>query len=411
MRVVVWGINYAPEFTGIAPHNVALCEFLRSRGHDAQMVTTFSYYPTWRKRPEDHGRLYRTDDVNGVPVHRCWHFVPPQVSALKRILHEATFVLTSTLRLLTLGRADVYVIVSPPLLLGAAGWLVGLVERAPFVFHVQDMQPDAAVGLGMLRAGWFTKALYALESFAYRSAARVSGITRGMLVKFRRKGVPEEKLVYFPNAISLGENAVAPEREEFRRKNGLPSEKFLAVYAGNLGVKQGLDQLIEAARLLHNDTIHIVICGDGAQRDVLAEQIRALKLPNISMLPLQQGESYTALLAEANLCFITQQSGSGNSFFPSKLLGLLAQSKPVITVADPESELAEAVAEGAFGLNIPPGRPQEIADVLDGIARDPTRLAAYGAAGRVYVQQFEKTHVFESFLAQLLVLTKPKPTR
>ena len=397
MRVIVWGINYAPEFTGIAPHSVALCEFLHERGHDAQMVSTFSYYPTWRKLPEDKGRLYRTDVINGVPVHRCWHFVPPRVSAVKRIIHEASFIVTSTLRTLSLRRADVYVLVSPPLLLGAAGWLVGKLKRAPFVFHVQDMQPDAAVGLGMLRAGWFIRALYALETFAYRSAARVSGITHGMLVKFRRKGVPEKKLIYFPNAIVLSADQAAPEPGAFRRKNGLPPNDFLAVYAGNLGVKQGLDVLVDAAQMVTDNRIRIVICGDGAQRDVLSEEIKTRQLPNVTMLPLQQGENYTALLADADLCFITQQSGSGNSFFPSKLLGLLAQSKPVITVADPESELAEAVVEGGFGLNIPPGRPQEVAEVLDAVVNDAERLRKYGAAGRVYVQQFEKTAVFERF--------------
>src|SRR3954470_24825957 len=134
MRVIVWGINYAPEFTGIAPHNVALCEFLRARGDDVEMVTTFSYYPTWRKLPKDRGKLYRTDLINGVPVHRCWHFVPERVSAIKRILHEATFIFTSTLRALALAKPDVFVAVSPPLLLGAAAWFVGLIKGAPFVF-------------------------------------------------------------------------------------------------------------------------------------------------------------------------------------------------------------------------------------------------------------------------------------
>lgn len=401
MRVVVWGINYAPEFTGIAPHTVALCEFLQARGHEVEVVTSFPYYPTWTKRPEDRATLYRTNTVNGVRVHRCWHFVPPRVSALKRILHEASFVLTSTLKVLTLRRPDVYLIVSPPLLLGSAGWLVGELKSAPFVFHVQDMQPDAAVGLGMLRAGWFIRALYALESFAYRSAARVSGITQGMLVKFRRKSVPEENLVYFPNAIELSDGPSRVHRGEFRARNRFRADEFLAVYAGNLGVKQGLDVLTAAAQLLRDQRIRIVICGDGAQRDVIAEQIRALQRPNVTLLPLQKGDDYTALLTAADLCFITQQSGSGNSFFPSKLLGLLAQSKPVITVADPESELAEAVVQGGFGVNIPPGRPQELANVLDGIASDQERLQRYGAMGRVYVQQFEKTHVFESFLNEL----------
>jgi colanic acid biosynthesis glycosyl transferase WcaI len=401
MRVIVWGINYAPEFTGIAPHSVALCEFLRGQGHDVEMVTSFPYYPTWQKRPEDLGKLYRTDIVSGVPVHRGWHFVPARVSALRRIVHEGSFVFTSTLRALFLPRPDVYVVVSPPLLLGVAAWLVGKLKRAPFVFHVQDMQPDAAVGLGMLKPSLFTRALYGIEAFAYRNATRVSGITRGMLKAFQSKGVPESKLIYFPNAIDLKNEAVPPLHGEFRKRHGFASDEFLAVYAGNLGVKQGLEVLLQTAALLQEQRIRFLICGDGAQREVLAARAREMKLPNFSMLPLQAGADYSALLADADVCFITQQAGAGNSFFPSKLLGLLAASKPVVTVAAPECELALALREGNFGVNVPPGEPRELAAVLDALAKDRQRLAKFGEAGRRYVEQFEKTRVFEKFLAEL----------
>jgi colanic acid biosynthesis glycosyl transferase WcaI len=401
MRAIVWGINYAPEFTGIAPHSVALCEYLHERGDEVSMVTGFPYYPSWEKRPEDRGNLYRTDEINGVPVHRCWQFVPARVSALKRIFHEASFVFTSTWRALSLPRADVYVLVSPPLLLGVAGWLVGKIKDAPFVFHVQDMQPDAAVGLGMLKAGWFIRALYTLESLAYRHAARVSGITQGMLKSFRGKGVPEAKLLYFPNAIALSDAAPAPARGEFRRRHGFGPEEFLAIYAGNLGVKQGLDILLETAPLLRDSRIRILICGDGAQRESLAQRVRHLKLPNVSMFPLQAGRDYRALLVDADVCLITQQAGAGNSFFPSKFLGLLAESKPVVTVAAPECELALSLVEGKFGANIPPGHARELADLLEALAQDPQRLAEYGAAGRRYVQQFEKSRVLQSFADEL----------
>jgi colanic acid biosynthesis glycosyl transferase WcaI len=402
MRVIVWGINYAPEFTGIAPHSVALCEFLAGQGHDVEMVTGFAYYPTWQKRPEDHGRLYRTDVVNGVSVHRCWQFVPARVSALKRMFHEGSFVFTSTLRNLFLRRPDVFVVVSPPLLLGVAGWLVGKLKRAPFVFHVQDMQPDAAVGLGMLKQSWFTRALYGLEAFAYRHAARVSGITRGMLMAFKSKGVSESKMIYFPNAIDLKRTAIAPPRGEFRKRHRFGDNDFLAVYAGNLGVKQGLGVLLETAALLQeSQKIRFLICGDGAQRDVLAARAREMKLPNFSMLPLQAGRDYHALLVDADVCFITQEAGAGNSFFPSKLLGLLAESKPVVTVAAPECELALSLREGNFGVNVAPGRPQELAAVLDALAKNQERLVEYGAAGRRYVEQFEKSRVFEGFLNAL----------
>ncbi|MFL6519314.1 MAG: WcaI family glycosyltransferase [Chthoniobacterales bacterium] len=401
MRVIVWGINYAPEFTGIAPHSVALCEFLDAQGHDVEMVTSFAYYPTWQKRAEDRGRLYRTDVVHGVPVHRCWHFVPARVSALKRIVHEGSFVFTSTVRALLLERPDVFVVVSPPLLLGAAAWFVGKLKRAPFVFHVQDMQPDAAVGLGMLKQSWFTRALYALEGFAYRHAARTSGITHGMLKSFRSKGVPESKLVYFPNAIDLKNEEPAPARGEFRKRYGFPAEEFLAIYAGNLGVKQGLEVLLDTAALLRDKAIRFLICGDGAQREALAARAREMQLPNFSMLPLQVGRDYRALLVDADVCFITQQAGAGNSFFPSKLLGIVAESKPIVIVAAPESELALSLAQGNFGVNVPPGRPQELATVINSLANDPQRLATYGANGRRYVEQFEKSRVMQSFAEEL----------
>ena len=403
MRIIVWGINYAPEFTGIAPHSVALCEFLHSQGHDVEMVTAFPYYPTWKKSPPDRGVLYRNELINGVPIHRCWQFVPLRVSALKRIFHEGSFVFTSVLRALSLKRADVYVAVSPPLLLGVAAWIVGKIKGAPFVFHVQDMQPDAAIGLGMLKANWFTKALYALEAFNYRNAARVSGITQGMLKAFRSKGVADSKLIYFPNAIAL-EDTSGPARGAFRARYGFAGEEFLAIYAGNLGVKQGLDVLLETAPLLCDRRIRIVICGDGAQREALAQRIKESNLPNVSMLPLQVGWDYRALLVDADVCFITQQAGSGNSFFPSKLLGLLAESKPVVTVAAPECELALAVNEGQFGVNVPPGRTGDLATLLDQLAADPAQLASFGAAGRKYVEQFEKQRVFENFMRELALL-------
>jgi len=400
MRVIVWGINYAPEITGIAPHNVALCEFLQRYGHDVEMVTTFAYYPAWRKRPEDRHLLCRTDRINDVPVHRCWHFVPRRVFAWKRIVHEATFVLISTMRILLLPRPDVYVVVSPPLLLGTAGWVVATLKRAPFIFHVQDLQPDAAVGLGMLRTGLFTRALYWLEAFAYKHATRVSGISWEIVDAFRGKGVPDRKLILFPNAVVLPADTDIPVRGKFRAKHHFAADDFLAVYAGNLGVKQGLDILLDAADLLGaGKKIRIVIAGDGTAREELEKEIRDRN--NMSMLPLQYGTDYKELLVDADISLITQQGGSGNAFFPSKLLITLAYSCPVVTVADEESALARAVATGQCGKNILPGHAEQLANCLRKLSEDRQQLRHWGANGRAYVEQFEQRRVLEKFLGEL----------
>lgn len=407
MRVIVWGINYAPEVTGIAPHNVALCEFLQLSGHDVEMVSTFAYYPAWRKSAEDRNLLYRTDEMNGVGVHRCWHFVPRQVSAWKRIMHEATFVLTSTLRVLSLKQPDVYFIASPPLLLGVAAWFAGLIKQAPFVFHVQDLQPDAAVGLGMLRQGWFTRALYGLEAFAYKRAARVSSISEEVIAAFRRKGVPEEKLILYPNSVVLPEESEIPAAGHFRRAHGFGADDFLAIYSGNLGVKQGLNILLDAAEFLRSQRhIRIVICGDGAARGSLEASVGQRQLKNVVLLPLQSDLAYQELLVDADVSFITQQAGSGNAFFPSKLLMTLAHFSPVLTVADGESALARAVQAGGFGVNLPPDHPRELAEILSGLAQDRPKLDDWGRAGRAYVEQFERRRVQEKFVAQLQTLIR-----
>jgi colanic acid biosynthesis glycosyl transferase WcaI len=401
MKINVWGINYSPEPTGIAPYNTALCEHLDRQGHDVRMVTSFAYYPAWKKSAVDRSRIFRNDVIRNVPVHRCWHYVPSKANALKRILHEGTFVLISFVRQLFLPAPDAYVVVSPPLLLGAAAWLLGKIKRRPFVFHVQDLQPDAAAGLGMLKQGPLMRALYWLESFAYAKAARVSGITPGMLEAFRSKGVSDSRLVLFPNGVVLPDLTAAPPAGGFRARHGYCADDFLAVYSGNLGVKQGLDVLVDAARELRNQKVRIIICGEGAQRAKLAELIQFHKLQNVTLLPLQSDAQYRELLVDANLCVITQQSGSGGCFFPSKLLTTLAWAKPVLTVADEQSELVRAMRQGKFGVNVEPGQPKKLAETLERLSGDRSELHSYAAAGRQYVSQFAMDRVLTDFSAEL----------
>jgi colanic acid biosynthesis glycosyl transferase WcaI len=361
------------------------------------MVTSFLYYPLWRKLPEDEGTLWRKDEINGIPVHRCWHYVPREVTKTKRMVHEATFVINSFARLVTLPKSDLIIAISPPLLLGAAAWVASQLRGARYIFHVQDLQPDAAVGLGMLKPSAFTRFLYCLERIAYRHAWRVSGISRGMLAAFEAKGVPREKCLYFPNGTRLA----PPQLPDgaFRPKHGFDRGDFLAVYSGNIGNKQGLEGLVEAARLVRDPRVKIVICGDGAQRGTI--QARAEGLANVRLLSLLPDTEYRAMLAETDLAVITQVAGSGRAFFPSKLLSCFGAGRPVLSVADGESELANAMRESGGGVNVLPNQPEALAGALDELAADPAGLAARARAGRQWVEQFETKRVHDTFIAEL----------
>lgn len=410
-RLLVWGINYAPEETGIAPYNTDLCAYLRERGCSVSMVTAFPYYPHWQKRPGDRWRLFRRERDNGVKVYRCALYVPSVPTAARRMLHEASFVAVSFLVALFLPRPRAIFVVSPPLLLGTAARLLSMVKRAPCFFHVQDMQPDAAIAMGFLRPGRLTSVLYRLERIALNGAAQVSGITEGMLRMFREKGVPPNRLALLPNWRISGEsvrNEGLPEGE-FRRKYGVPADAFLLAYSGNLGRKQGLSVLIDLAGTLRNSApaAHIAIAGDGGEKKSLEERVRNENLPNVSLLSLLPRADYEQLLREADVSVVTQQKGSGALFFPSKLLRILPAGKPVLAVADPDSELARAVADGDFGICVPPDRSDELAATVLDIVQCPGRLAGMGERGREWVRKFERAAVLEPLLRRLLAPNNP----
>jgi colanic acid biosynthesis glycosyl transferase WcaI len=407
MKITIWGINYAPEPTGIGPYNTDLAEFFHGRGHVIRAITTFPYYPHWRKKKGDEKRLYRREIQKGVEILRCWHYVPPKPTAWTRMLHEASFIFTSFWRLLFAPRPDLVLVVSPPLLLGPAAWLIGLVRRCPFSIHVQDMQPDAAIALGLLRPGMLTSILHRIERFSYRRAAMISGITRGMLSLLGQKGISSEKQYLLPNWI-LQRGSTGPIAEpvggSFRQKHQIPPRNFLVVYSGNVGKKQGLDTLLDAAFILRSngdgDSILILLVGEGAAKHRIQLRIEKENLP-VRLLPLLPEEDFQAMLQDADLCVVSQEAGSGSLFFPSKLITLLAATRPILSVADHDSELALALEEGRFGRNVPPGDPSRLAWTLAELEQNRKGLPLMARRGHKWVQQFSREKVLETFAQHL----------
>lgn len=412
MKAILWGINYSPEATGIAPFNAELAEYLAREDVEISVVTGFPYYPHWQKSSDDRWRLFRTDQINGVKVIRCAQYVPSpaKVNTVRRIVHELSFGLSSLVRVLFLPRPDVYIVVSPPLFLGFCAWIATVIKRSRYVFHIQDLQPGAAVELGMVKGRRFIRALYALERFAYRHAAAVSGISAGMMAELERKGLPARKRIYFPNWLRTT-SAIPGARGEFRRRFNIPQDHFLAVYSGNLGRKQGIDILLDTAQRLNGTRLSMVIVGAGAEREGLAERVAALNLPGLQLLPLLDDDLYASMLADADVGLITQASGTGKYFFPSKLLTLLQAGLPVATVADTDSELARAVAEGGFGLNVLPGESEALAAALSWMAAEP-ELRRRLRERTKWVRRFSPNFVLPQFSQQLelLILDTGRPS-
>lgn len=391
-RVIVWGINYAPELVGIAVYTTEMCEFLNRSGVELVVVSAFPYYPAWRL--QESRPLYASERIRGVQVERCMLYVPAKPSTWRRIVHELSFAISSFFRLLIIPRADTYVVVSPPLILGFFAALLCLLKSSRYIFHVQDLQPDASMALAMIKNGLFFKVLKLLEKLAYCRACQVTCISEQMRQKIVEGGISGDKVAVFPNWVS----SVAPEGG-WRSHVGLSPEKFVVSYSGNMGMKQGLDTIIESAKLLrHRNEIVFVLGGQGSQRDHLLELVRTENLTNVIFQDLLEERLHTAMLCETDVFVVPQKPGSGAIFFPSKLLKAIALGCPILTNADSSSSLHQAVVEGGFGVIIPPSQSREFATALEQLCDNPERRAELGANGMTYAKRFSTQAILPQFL-------------
>jgi colanic acid biosynthesis glycosyl transferase WcaI len=396
MRILHLGINYWPDETGIAPFATGRCEYLAASGHDVVACVGLPYYPQWRVPPSYKFLLLHNEQRSNVTIQRSWVYVPDRPTSLRRILHEISFVCSSLLRAAVLSRPDLIFVTSPPLALGATAAVLSRLWGVPYVFHVADLQPDAAVDLGMLEHGPFVRTLYRLEMLAYRHATLVSTLTEAMRQKIISKGIAREKVALFSDWVDPALFTVArPPRDS--------QKQYVVAHFGNMGVKQGLGVVIDAAaQSRDNDCVVYRLVGDGAARRHLEDHSRKLGLRNVEFLPLQPRDRFLDLLSASDVCLVTQQENVADIVFPSKVITLLAAARPLIASVAPGSEVARVVLESRAGLIVPPGDPQALRYAVDRLRAQPHLAAEMGHAGRAYALKHWQRDTVLSFMEKSL---------
>lgn len=386
MRVAIVSINYAPEPTGISVYSTGMAEYLARLGWTVTVHTGFPYYPAWKKLLGDEGALHRKERPNGVFLRRNYLYVPSRPSAVKRMLHEASFVASCCVSYLLAPRSHVTIIVSPPLPLGLPLMLLARLKRSRTLFHVQDMQPDAAVDLGMLKPGGLTSILFAIERYSYRLANRVSTISHGMLQNIHEKGVPSRKLFLFRNWAN-DQEIVPRDKHTCYRAEWALDDKFVVLYSGNMGVKQGLNSLLDAAERLRDETcILFLIVGDGGEKVELQQRAASMKLANVIFQPLQPFGRLGELLATADVCVIPQAPGVKDIVLPSKLGNIMASARPLIVSAPSNSEMALMIKEADCGRVVDTDSATSLADAIRSMAHvNDEELLRFGRNARAFM--------------------------
>jgi colanic acid biosynthesis glycosyl transferase WcaI len=364
MKILILSINYWPEVTGIGAFTTYRAEYLVAAGHQVEVVTAFPYYPEWKVPQKYEGKLFMNEERNKVAIARSYAYIPNPVTPLKRILHEASFIFFATIRALLRKRPDVLLVVSPPLGLAMTAILLSRFWGVPYVFDVEDLQPDSAGDLGMLPA-WAVKLLYKLEAAAYRNARMVTTLTASMKQRIVEKGVAEEKVDLIEPRMDHSLVDLQPEEgSEFRKCYGLGDE-FLVTHSGNMGVKQGLDVVLDAAALNRNDpsTLFLFV-GDGVDRERMQQRAAEMQLHNVRFLPLLNQMDFRGLLAASGVCVVSQQQSVSEVAFPSKIVTYLAAGRTIVASVNPKCEVAQIIREAKVGKVVNAQDPEALLNAV-----------------------------------------------
>lgn len=247
MRILFLSTYFRPDVASTGVIMTKLAEEFVARGHEVTVVTSVPHYNTSRPWPEYSRKLVYRERRDGMQIHRVRVYVANDKSSIaKRLLAYGTFSFLAAFRAVTLPKHDVILVPSPPLSNGVIGDFLGRLRGTPFVYNVQDIWPDVAVRAGVLENKKTIKRLQKMESYVYRRAARISVISEGFRRNLLAKGVPHNKISVIPNFIDTEFVTPVPKQNDFSRKRGL-RDKFVVLFAGNMGFSQGLDAVLEAA--------------------------------------------------------------------------------------------------------------------------------------------------------------------
>lgn len=383
-RVLIFGVNYWPEQTGIAPYTTGLAEHLAASGAAVTVVAGMPYYPHWRVPEAYRGRMHLRETVRGVTVLRRRQYVPSRQTAARRALFEAS-TLAGGLSAFLQPRPDVVLGIVPNVASGAVAALAARRYRVPYGLVVQDLVGQAALQSGIRGGGGIARATAGIEGWVARGAAGVAVVAEGFQPHLERAGVASDRIACLPNWAHVAPPRRA--RHDMRAELGWAPDTTVALHAGNMGLKQGLDQVVEAARLAlaRQPRLRFVLMGDGNQRGML--EALASEVPNVSFLDPQPADRFPDVLRAADALLVTQRATVTDMSLPSKLTSYFLAGRPVIAAVHPNSETARAVARSGAGLVLPAGQPAALLEGLERLSGDADLAARLAAAGPAFAKQ------------------------
>jgi colanic acid biosynthesis glycosyl transferase WcaI len=409
MRILINTINFSPELTSTGKYTGEMAAWLAERGHAVRVATTPPHYPQWRIS-EGYSRFwYKKEKWTAIPestgeieVFRCPAWIPRMPRGWRRLLYLASFSLSCWPIMLKqiAWRPDVVLLIEPTFFCCPQTLCVARLSGATAWLHVQDFEVDVAFELGDFSSSLLKQFIQKLERFLLRKFKRVSAISDRMVERLSAKGVDAVNTALFPNWVDTSEIYPLTVPNALRKEIGIPETAIVALYSGNMGLKQGLNLLIEASRLLDSRSdIVFVLCGAGPYRDTLMKM--ASGAANVRFLPLKPTDQLNELLNMADIHLLPQVVGAADLVMPSKLTGILASGKPVVATAGEGTQLAKVLAGRGFCAR--PGDAIDLASAVARLADDRELRQRMGQEARKYaITHLNRDQILTSFESSLL---------
>jgi colanic acid biosynthesis glycosyl transferase WcaI len=383
-KVLVITVQYAPDLGPSAPIYTSLCEDLVQAGNVVTVVTTFPHYGGSNAWPEYRGKLFQDEIRNSVKILRSSVYAKKN-NLWQRFFYFVTFNLGATLNSLRVSKPDIIIVDGPSLWC----WLPALVsavwKKIPFIYVVHDIYPDMAVRLNVITNPLLVRILGQMENFFYKRSKYISVLAEGFKDNLCKKGVPAEKVIVIPACTDVNFIRPLPRENKFREQWNL-KEKFIILYTANLGIPQGLENLLSAAKLLMDKPdIAIVFVGEGNAKANLQDITTKENLQNVYFFPLQSRENVPEVFGMADISVVSLRREVTMEAVPSKMYSIMASGRPIIATVLENTEVASLIKQADCGIQVEPEDPKAFADAICLLHGNASLRKSMGENGRKYV--------------------------
>lgn len=414
MHILIVTPFYLPDGGPAAPLSTMLSEELVKRGNHVTVIAAVPHYPTGIVRPDFRYKHPVETKENGVNVIRVPLPSVNRANLFQRLVQLFIFQIRATLSGIN-KEYDVILLNNPFFMTGIPLFILGVVKRKPLVYAVYDVYPDIGIQTGIFRNRLIIQWVTTFEKYCLKKATLIRILSKSFIPAIMRMDIPENKIRLIYDWVDLKLIKPLPKENDFSNEYGL-SDKFIVLYAGNIGLSQGLEIVLDtAARFISQPEIRFVLVGDGAGKVDLMSEAQKMGLPNVQFVPLQPRERLMQVLASASVALIVLKKGAGFGSLPSKTYSIMASGKPIIACLDEGCEARELIERAQAGICVDPENTEQLAEAIIKLRSDAQLCLAYGMKGRKYVEEFHSPQKaaehFEDLFIECIELFEKQNTR